>query len=296
MTQKSRRALKRESYRSLSMAQRFRLGASTVLGNGVLLLFSITCIYPILWLFYSSLKTQAEFSTNPLALPATPSFRHYRTVLFETDMFRWMLNTVRNTAISLTLIILLSFVVGYFLSRFKFKGRNLMYGFYMLGVLVPMHALMIPMYIQFHTLGLDDQWFSLIIPYVSFGLTIGVFLVESALHSVPIDLEEAAAIDGASFHRTLFSIMMPIARPVLVTIGIIQFFACWNEFSFALILITSDRLKTIPVGLTMFKGTYQSDYPKMMTGMFVAMLPAMVLYFSFSGKIIQGMVAGAVKG
>ena len=294
--QKNQRDLKRRSYQSLSAGQRFSLTASSVLGNGILAIFSITCIYPIIWLFYSSLKTQAEFSTNPLALPGSPSFRHYKTVLFETDMFRWMFNTVRTTAISLVLIILLSFIVGYFLSRFKFKGRNLMYGFYMLGVLVPMHALMIPMYIQFHSLKLDDRWFTLIIPYVSFGLTIGVFLVESALHSVPIDLEEAAAIDGASFHRTMFSIMMPIAKPVLVTIGIIQFFSCWNEFSFSLILITDNSLKTIPVGLTMFKGTYQSEYPKMMTGMFVAMLPAMVLYFSFSGKIIQGMVAGAVKG
>ena len=294
--QKDKRDIRRRSYKALSVGQRFRLTASSFLGNGILIIFSITCFFPIVWLFYSSLKTQAEFSTNPLALPATPSFRHYYTVLFETDMFTWMLNTIRTTAISLVLIILLSFIVGYFLSRFRFKGRNFLYGFYMLGVLVPMHALMIPMYIQFHSLSLDNRWFSLIIPYVSFGLTIGVFLVESAMHSVPIDLEEAAAIDGASFHRTMFSIMMPIAKPVLVTIGIIQFFSCWNEFSFALILISDNNLKTIPVGLTMFKGAYQTEYPKMMTGMFVAMLPAMILYFSFSGKIIQGMVAGAVKG
>jgi raffinose/stachyose/melibiose transport system permease protein len=293
---KNRREIKRKSYQSLSAAQRFRLKASSVLGNGILVAYSVTCIYPIIWLFYSSLKTQAEFSTNPLALPASPSFLHYHTVLFETEMYKWMINSLRTTAISLVLIILLSFIVGYFLSRFSFKGRNLMYGFYMLGVLMPMHALMIPMYIQFHSLKLDNQWFSLIIPYVSFGLTIGVFLVESAMHSVPIELEEAAAIDGASFHHTMFRIVMPVAKPVLVTIGIIQFFACWNEFSFALILISDNSLKTIPVGLTMFKGAYQTEYPKMMTGMFVAMLPAMVLYFSFSGKIIQGMVAGAVKG
>jgi len=292
----NKREIRRKSYQSMSAGKRFRLTAAKVMGNGILTVFSITCIYPIIWLFYSSLKTQAEFSQNPLALPETPSFRHYKTVLFETDMYKWMINSLRTTAISLVLIILLSFIVGYFLSRFKFKGRDALYGFYMLGVLVPMHALMIPMYIQFHTLGLDNGRFSLVLPYVGFGMTIGVFLVESAMHSIPTELEEAAAIDGASFHRTMFSIMMPVARPVLVTIGIIQFFACWNEFSFSLILINDNSLKTIPVGLTMFKGPYQTEYPKMMTGMFVAMLPAMILYFSFSGKIIQGMVAGAVKG
>ena len=112
----------------------------------------------------------------------------------------------------------------------------------------------------------------------------------------PRELEEAAAIDGSSFSRTLFSIILPVCKPILVTIGIIQFFSLWNEFTYSLILLSDERLKTISVGLTIFKGQYSTDYPQMMAAMFMAILPAIILYFAFSKQIIKGMVAGAVKG
>lgn len=294
--QKTKRQIKKQSLRALTPSQRLRSRSANFFGNAIMFLYSITCIYPVIWLLYSSMKTQAEFSANSIALPKAPSLRHYHDVLFETDMFLWLGNTTRNTVCSLVLILFLGFVIGYFLSRFNFRGRKFLYGFFMLGILVPVHALMVPMYIEFNTLNLDNEWFTLIFPYVSFGLPIAIFLVESALRGIPLDIEEAAAIDGASFTRTLLSIMLPMCMPVLVTIGIIQFFTCWNEFAFSLILISKDKLKTVPVGLTMFKGQYSMDYPKMMTAMVVAMLPAMILYFSFSGQIIKGMVAGAVKG
>ena len=163
-------------------------------------------------------------------------------------------------------------------------------------MLVPVHALMVPMYVLFTKTGMTDQWFTLILPYTALSLPIAVFLVESFVYSVPVEVEEAAAIDGSSFHRTLFSIIMPMCKPILVTVGIIQFFYVWNEFTFALILINSEQLMTVPVGITLFKGQFTTDYPKMMTAMLVAILPAVILYFSFSKQIIKGMVAGAVKG
>lgn len=264
--------------------------------NVVLMIFSITCIFPAIWLFYSSLKGKAEFYNNPIALPAHPSFQHYIDIFTKSKILVWMGNTVRNSVISLVFIILIGFVVGYFLSRYRFKGRKLLYGYFLLGMLVPVHALMVPMYVLFTKTGMTDQWFTLILPYTALSLPIAVFLVESFVHSVPVEVEEAAAIDGSSFHRTLFSIIMPMCKPILVTVGIIQFFYVWNEFTFALILINSEQLMTIPVGITLFKGQFTTDYPKMMTAMLVAILPAILLYFSFSKQIIKGMVAGAVKG
>lgn len=138
--------------------------------------------------------------------------------------------------------------------------------------------------------------YTLLFPYVAFGLPIAVFLVESYMHNIPKEIEEAAAIDGSSFNRTLFSIVLPMCKPILVTVGIIQFFSVWNEFTFALILISKEALKTVPVGLTIFKGQYATDYPRMMTAMLISILPAVALYFAFSKQIIKGMVAGAVKG
>lgn len=270
--------------------------AARLIPNAILMIFSITCIFPAVWLFYSSLKGKAEFYNNPIALPTQPSFQHYIDIFTKSKILTWMGNTVRNSVISLIFIILIGFVVGYFISRYRFRGRNFLYGYFLLGMLVPVHALMVPMYVLFTKTGMTDQWFTLVLPYTALSLPIAVFLVESFVHSVPVEVEEAAAIDGSSFHRTLFSIIMPMCKPILVTVGIIQFFYVWNEFTFALILINSEELMTIPVGITLFKGQYTTDYPKMMTAMLVAILPAVILYFSFSKQIIKGMVAGAVKG
>ena len=266
------------------------------LGNAVLILFSLSCIYPAVWLGYSSMKTMEEFSANAVALPSRFTLTHYVSVIRESDMLRWLLNTAYTTIISLSFILLLGFVTGYFLSRFRFKGRNLLYAFFMLGIIIPIHAIMVPMYVLFNKAGIVNKWFSLLFPYVGFGLPIAIFLVESATRKIPKEIEEAAAIDGASFSRTLFAIILPMSVPILATVGIIQFFTCWNEFSFALILINDTKLMTVPVGLSLFRGQHTTDYPQMMAAMVLAMLPAVVLYFAFSKQIIKGMVAGAVKG
>lgn len=264
--------------------------------NAVLCIFSATCIFPAIWLLYSSMKTKSEFNANPIALPSSINFENYIHVLQKSDMASWMWNTFRNTAISLILILLIGFIVGYFVARFQFRGRKALYSYFLLGMLIPIHALMVPMYILFTKTGLGDAWYTLIFPYTAFGIPIAVFLVESYVKNIPKELEEAAAIDGSSFTRTLFSIILPICKPILVTVGIIQFFSLWNEFTFALILINDEALKTISVGLTIFKGQYATDYPQMMAAMFLSILPAVLIYFAFSKQVIKGMVAGAVKG
>lgn len=270
--------------------------AGKIIPNLLLLIYSLSCLYPAIWLFLSGLREKGEFNANPVALPAAPSLQHYRNVFEKSGILVWMLNSGRNTVISLVFILLLGFIIGYFLARCRFRGRNALYGYFMLGILVPIHALMVPIYVQFTKMGINNKWYTLLLPYIAFGLPICIFLVESYVRSVPIEVEEAAAIDGSSFSRTLFTIVLRMCVPILVTAGIIQFFAVWNEFSFALILVDDPGLVTVPVGVTLFKGQFQQDYPKMMAGMFVSILPTILLYFSFSKQIMKGMVAGAVKG
>jgi raffinose/stachyose/melibiose transport system permease protein len=149
---------------------------------------------------------------------------------------------------------------------------------------------------MFSFIGLTNKWYSTILPVASMELPVTIFLVTSYVSTIPKELEEAAAIDGSSFSRTLFSIILPIVTPVLVTAGIIAFFHCWNEFSYSLILFNKEKLYTISLALTRFKGENRIDYPKMMTAMIITMFPALLLYVSFSKQIIKGMVAGAVKG
>lgn len=266
--------------------------------NLLMLLFSISCIFPLVWMFYSSLKTKRVFNADIMGLPKSPTFSNYQKIMTNADYHigQSMWASVRTTVISIFFIALFGFIVGYILSRIKFKGNRLLYIMFLMGMLIPVHSLLVPIYVVFNKTGLGNQWFTLIIPYVAFGMPIAVFLVEGFIKAIPVELEEAAAIDGSSFTRTLFSIILPVAKPILVTIAIIQTFSCWNEFSFALVLIKDVKLQTVPLAMTMFKGQFASDYPKIMSAMLTTMAPVVVLYFAFSKQIIKGMVAGAVKG
>lgn len=279
-------------------AEKAKTGVLAFFLNAIMIIFSATCIFPLVWMFYSSLKEKRVFNADIMGLPTDPTISNYQKILTNKDyhIAQSMLASIRTTALSIFFIVLFGFIVGYILARINFKGNRLLYLIFLMGMLIPVHSLLVPIYVVFNKTGLGNQWFTLIIPYVAFGLPIAVFLVEGFIKSVPVELEEAAAIDGSSFTRTLFSIIMPVAKPILVTIAIIQTFSCWNEFSFALVLIKDVRLQTVPLAMTMFKGQFASDYPKIMAAMLVTMAPIVILYFIFSKQIIKGMVAGAVKG
>ena len=286
-----------ENY-GMTALKRIRSGFVSIVLNIVMLTFSISCIYPLVWIFYSSFKLKREFNADIVALPPNPTLENYRAILVNPDYHirESMVNSTRTTAISVALIVLFGFVLGYFIARVRFPGKRVIWLMLLAGMLIPVHSLMVPIYIVFNQLGMTNRWFTLIIPYVAFGLPIAVFLVTSYLRGIPTELEEAASIDGSSFSRTMFSIIMPICRPVMITIAIIQTFACWNEFSFALVLLRDSKLHTVPLAMTQFTGQFASDYPKIMAAMIITMSPIILLYFGFSGQIIKGMVSGVVKG
>lgn len=266
--------------------------------NAILIIFSLSCIFPLVWMFYSSFKEKRAFNADIVGLPKNPTLVNYTRILSNSDyhLGESMWNSLRTTGLSIILIVLFSFIVGYILARVRFKLNRPLYVMFLMGMLIPIHSLLVPIYIVFKQCGLNNQWFTLLFPYISFALPMGIFLVEGYVKGIPISLEEAAAIDGSSFSYTLWKIILPICKPILVTVGIIQIFSCWNEFSFALVLIRDVALQTVPLALTQFKGQFASDYPKQMTAMLITMSPIVVLYFAFSKQIIKGMVSGAVKG
>lgn len=273
-----------------------RKSISSILMNAILIIFSITCIYPVFWMIYSSFKTTKEFNNDSVGLPAVFHFENYVQVITKTLMPTYIKNSAVVTIISLILILMIGFITGYFLSRFKFKGRKMLYAYFMVGMLIPIHALLVPIYILTKNVGLINNVAGLVLPYVSFGLPTAVFLIESYVRTIPKAIEEAANIDGSSFSRTLLKIILPMCTPILATVAIIEFFTSWNEFSFALVLLSDQAKFTVPLGLTFFKGPYATNYPMIMTATVVSMTPVMILYFAFSGNVIRGMTAGAVKG
>ena len=266
--------------------------------NAILIIFSATCIFPLVWMLYSSLKEKRVFNADIIGLPKSPTLQNYIDILTNADyhLGRSMKNSLVVTACSVALIVFFSFIVGYILARVRFKLNRVLYVMFLMGMLIPIHSLLVPIYLVFKNANLNDRWFTLIIPYVAFGMPTAIFLVEGFVKGIPSALEEAAAIDGSSFSRTLFQIIMPICRPIMTTVAIINVFTCWNEFSFALVLLKSPTLHTVPLGMTQFTGQFGSDYPKIMAAMLLTMSPIVVLYFAGSKQIIKGMVAGAVKG
>lgn len=279
-------------------AEKAKKGILAVILNFILIVFSVTCIFPLVWMIYSSFKLSKEFQADIISLPKIPTFENYIYVANDPNSHIWtsLFASFRTTVISILFIVLFSFIVGYILSRIGFKGNRLIYLMFLLGMLIPIHSLLVPIVVVFQKCGMYNKWFTLLLPYISFGLPIGIFLIESYLQGIPVELEEAAAIDGSSFSKTLFTIILPVCKPILATVGIIQTFACWNEFSFALVLINDVKYQTVPLALTNFSGQFSTNYPRMMAAMLITMAPIVILYFLFSQQIIKGMVAGAVKG
>jgi raffinose/stachyose/melibiose transport system permease protein len=264
--------------------------------NFLVMLMSVSCIFPIIWVFYSSLKTNREFSLSIVALPSHLDFSNYAAALKNGHIDKYFLNSVFVTTVTVVVIVLISFVTGYFLSRCKFRGRNFLYIVFLSGMLIPPHSLLIPLFIQFRNLRLLNTRFTLLFPYIALGLPMAIFLFESFIKTIPIEMEEAATIDGASYRRILFQIIFPICSPIAATVIILSFLQWWNEFPFALVLISSDAYKTIPIGLSNFIGPMSSVYTELMAAMVIAILPVIFVYLAFSKKIIQGMTMGAVKG
>ena len=264
--------------------------------NALVALLSFTCIFPIIWMGYSSLKSQKEFALDTVGLPKVLHFSNYVQAMEEGKLAGYFSNSMFNTVITVLIVLVIAFVTAYCLARFTFKGRNLIYYLFLSGMLIPIYALLIPIFIEFKTLGLLNKKITLILPYIAFAMPTAIFLIESYVKSIPAELEEAAYMDGCSITKTMFFIIMPVCRPVLATTAILTFLHTWNEFPLALVLIRSNSLKTMPIGLTNFVGTYTVNYPLMMAALVISTLPVILMYFLFYNQIMQGMVAGAVKG
>ncbi|MFW5972293.1 MAG: carbohydrate ABC transporter permease [Bacillota bacterium] len=229
-------------------------------------------------------------------LPLKIRLDNYISAITKGDVHLAFLNSVIISVVGVFLILLIGFITGYLLSRFDFAGRKLLYGLFLSGMLIPIHGLLVPVFIQFNKLGLYNTRMGLILANVTFGLPITIFLIESFVKSIPIEIEEAAVMDGSNIYQRIFGIILPICKPVLSTALILSFLATWNEFPFALVLIRSSELRTIPIWLTQFSGQFSTNYPQMMAAMVIASIPVIAIYLAFYNKVISGMTAGAVKG
>ncbi|EHB68177.1 MULTISPECIES: carbohydrate ABC transporter permease [Paenibacillus] len=269
----------------------FQLFAYTFLG-----LFAIMNIIPLFWMVVNSFKEEQEYAASPFSLPHTLQFSNYAKAWEVANMDVYFLNSIIITFASLIITVLLGALAAYFLSRFQFKLRGVTYSLFLLGMLVPIHATLIPIFLIMQKLQLLDTYWSLILPYTAFHLSLTVFILEGFMRGFPKDLEESGVMDGAGVYRIFWSIILPITRPALATVIILNFIYNWNEYLFALVLITSTELKTLPLGLANFAGIETASLTLQMAALTIALIPILIFYLLLQKQLVNGMTAGAVKG
>ncbi|WP_420818540.1 carbohydrate ABC transporter permease [Paenibacillus paeoniae] len=262
----------------------------------LLLLYAVITLYPLYWLIISAFKTNQDFFNRPYAWPMQWQLDNVVRAWDLGNMGRAMLNSAIVTIVALVLTIVIGTLAAYALSRFKFKFSGVLKGMFLLGMLIPIHSTLVPLFIFMNKIGILDTYWALILPYTAFELPIAIFLGIAYLVSIPRDVEEAAMIDGNGWWGVFGRIIFPLCLPVISTVSILAFLRFWNDFSFALVFINTQALKTLPLSLSLFSDGFGTDYALTMGAMFIAVIPTIVIYLIFQEQIMKGMVAGSVKG
>lgn len=262
----------------------------------ILLIFTLVNAYPILWMIVNSFKTSQEFALNPFSIPVKWVLENYSEAWVTANIGKYFFNSLVVGLGAVIITIFTGAFASYFLSRFDFKGRNMLYGFFIVGLLVPIHATLVPMFILMQKLGILNTYWALIFPYVAFNLPITIFLLTSFMSSFSKEIEESAIMDGCGVFRMFWSIILPMTRPAIATAVILNFINNWNEFSFALVLINDKALNTLPLGLANFAGQYTTNYTAQMAGLTMVLVPTILFYLVMEKQIVEGMTEGAVKG
>ena len=263
----------------------------------LLSLFAFVQIYPLFWLFEFSLKDNSEiFGGNIAGLPQHWRFGNYVTAFFQANIMQYFFNSVLVTVITIALTIIIAAMSSYAISRMIWKGSEITLKLVLMGMMVPIHAALLPLFIILSKSHMLNSYLSLIIPYVTFGLPMAIYLFISFMESLPRELEEAAAIDGCGIYQMFFRIILPLIRPAIATVSIFTFISAWNELMFAVTFINKAEYKTLTVGIMSMVGAYTTKWGEIGAGLMIATIPTVIMYLLLSKQVQQSLVAGAVKG
>lgn len=265
-------------------------------GKSLLAVYALLTIYPLIWLFISSFKSNQDFYGKPFALPSVWQFENYAKAWKIAGIGTALTNSAIVTFASMALTLFLGTLAAYVLSRLQFKLKGPIMALFVLGMLIPIHSTLVPLFIMMKKMMILDTHWALILPYTAFELPVAIFVVAAYLTSVPKEVEEAAMIDGNGYWGIFFRIIFPLSVPAMATVAILAFLRFWNDFAFALVFINKQALKTLPLSLSIFSDGFGTDYSLTMAAMTIAVIPTIIIYLVFQEQIMKGMVAGAVKG
>ena len=262
----------------------------------ILIIIALSCIFPVFWMVSCSLKTQEEVFTKMNLFPEKWYIANYAIAWVKANFGNYFLNSAIYTVTGVIGVVFLSSLAAYGFARLEMWGKNFFFYLLISTLLIPVPGVFVPLYILLKNLGLLDTRTGLILCYISGGLAFGIFILRSFFEELPIEIEEAALIDGASKFRIYWSIALPLARPAIATLVIFNSLTIWNEFLLALVVLQDKAKMPIQRGLMVFQGTHITDYPMLMAGLTIATIPVLVIYLLMQKHIVKGIAAGALKG
>lgn len=261
----------------------------------VLILIAVIMVVPFLWMLSTSLKTQYDaVKIPPVWIPDPPQWENYVKLFTEQPMFQFMLNTIKIVFFVVLGQLFFSSLAACSFARISFKGRNVVFFFYIATLMVPGQVTMIPTYLMFAKAGLTDNHLALILP--AFFSAFGVFLLRQFFMSLPRELEEAAEIDGCNPFMTYWRIMLPLVVPAMLTLGVFTLMNTWNDYMGPLIYLSSPEKYTMTLGIAYFKGVYTTQWNLVMAGSIVSVVPILIAYLCAQKYFIEGIAFSGVKG
>ena len=280
------------------MLSRNRYGA-VLKTSKILVLSAIAVIqlFPLIWLANFSLASSNElFTSGILIVPETIRFDNYFTAFSKGNFLHYLFNSLLINTLAVIIVLVFSILAAYACTRMKWKLSPVVRNLLLLGMMIPIHATLLPNYFLYDSIGMTDTIWALLVPYVAFSLPQGLFLVSGFIETIPKELEEAAIIDGCGIYRIIFRVITPLLKAPLVTVAIMTFLNNWNEFMMAMTYLNSMKWKTLPFAILEFQGQYSSNYAIHFALMMLIALPALIIYLVLNRHITKGVIMGAIKG
>ena len=259
-------------------------------------ILAVIYLLPLLWVIYVSLKDDKTLFVSPWAMPEHLMIENYSFAWTAGRLGVATLNSAIVCGVTLILCLLVGSMAAFAIGRMRWKLSGAMMTYFLTGMMIPVHCILIPVFTRFSKMHLTNSLTGLILPYLTLSLPITIFIMTGFFQSLPNELFESACIDGCSIYRSFTHIALPLSRTGLFVTGLMTFVANWNELLLAMVFISDDGKKTLPVSLSKFVGPYNTNYSQMFAAIVIAIIPTIVVYCMFSNQMVDGLTAGAVKG
>ena len=279
-----------------SAGRRARKGLSAAGKYLVLMFFLLITLGPVLWVYTTAFRSDSEIMASPLSLPQEWRLQNFTDAWRVGKFDRYFLNSVIIAAPVVLGVVGLSCLAGYALARFKFRGNRAIFLMFLVGLMVPFQAVMIPLYFDLRDWGILSTYWAVILPSIGLGLPFGIFLMRAFFIGIPVELGDSAKVDGCNELQVFWKVMLPLTIPAASALGIFQFMWTWNSFLMPMLYLQREALRTLPLGVMLFSGRYSTQYGLFFAGVTIATLPVVIAYILLQRRVTAGLTAGAVKG